>query len=153
MLLCIYIENYNISEKSPTTVGKSELAYIITKMRHISQALLVIFLIVVTTDYSMQLDCYECTSCPDPFNNSSSRVYKRSSCKWCAKLLVAQGHITIRKCSADCSFQYFSKEYSQLSYYCCQTDYCNKGVNTHGMHRILLMLIIVFICFFINKKK
>nr|CAX74000.1 hypothetical protein [Schistosoma japonicum] len=121
-------------------------------MIHISQALLVIFLIVVNTDYSMQLSCYECNYCPDPFNNSSSSVQRGNNCKWCAKLLVGEERIPIRKCAADCSSMYFLKEYPRLSYYCCQKDYCNKGVNIHGMHQILLMIIITFICFFINKK-
>ncbi|TNN13045.1 hypothetical protein EWB00_003243 [Schistosoma japonicum] len=116
------------------------------------QALIVSNVANLGVDDRMQLSCYECINCPDPFSASSSLVTKQSNCTWCAKLLVGQGRIPIRKCAADCSFEYFSKDYHQLSYYCCQKDYCNKGVNIHGMHQILLMIIITSICFFINKK-
>ncbi|KAH8849873.1 hypothetical protein KSF78_0000332 [Schistosoma japonicum] len=122
-------------------------------MRHISQALLVMFLIVVNTDYSMQLSCYECINCPDPFSATSSLVTKQSNCTWCAILSINKGYLTNRECAPQCSFDYFSKRFPEVSYYCCQRDYCNKSVNTRGMHRILLMIIITFICFFINKKK
>ncbi|TNN13044.1 hypothetical protein EWB00_003242 [Schistosoma japonicum] len=68
-------------------------------------------------------------------------------------LSINKGYLTNRECAPQCSFDYFSKRFPEVSYYCCQRDYCNKSVNTRGMHQILLMIIITFICFFINKKK
>ncbi|KAH8849871.1 hypothetical protein EWB00_003244 [Schistosoma japonicum] len=122
-------------------------------MASISQILLITLLISLNVDYSSSLSCYQCEICPIPFNSSSFLVRKEDNCNWCAKLLLGDGQITVRKCSAECSYDFWKIPYIKFSYYCCQTDYCNKSVQTCRSPQMLLVIFITMICYFINNKK
>ncbi|CAH8488398.1 unnamed protein product [Schistosoma rodhaini] len=121
-------------------------------MKYMTQILLVISLIIININYNLSLDCYSCLLCPNPFNPSSPLVHNYSNCKWCAKLEVPGYSNPIRQCTPRCDFEYFSKTYPKLRYYCCQYSYCNESVQIRAINQILLMTIITPICFFINKK-
>ncbi|CAI2725328.1 unnamed protein product [Schistosoma spindalis] len=100
----------------------------------------------------LSLSCYECDPCPVPFRNSSL-VETRHNCKWCATLSVKHYSTPIRKCSPECSFAYWGPIYKSLSYDCCQTDYCNKSVQTRIVHHMLTVIVITLTCFFRVKMK
>uniref|UniRef100_A0A3Q0KS58 UPAR/Ly6 domain-containing protein n=1 Tax=Schistosoma mansoni TaxID=6183 RepID=A0A3Q0KS58_SCHMA len=121
-------------------------------MKYTPQILLVILLIVVNLDYSTSLSCYTCETCPAIFNASSPQVGNQSGCAWCVKIIVKYRRTPIRKCSDRCDYYYFWKSYSKFSYYCCNTDYCNKSIQNSAIHHILIMIIITLVCFYISRK-
>ncbi|CAH8438220.1 unnamed protein product [Schistosoma bovis] len=121
-------------------------------MNYTPQILLVILLIVYKLDYSTSLSCYTCETCPDPFNSSYPQVNNQSGCAWCAKITLKKRRSPIRQCADRCDYLYFWKSYSKFSYYCCNTDYCNKSIQSYAIHQILIMIVITLVCFYINKK-
>ncbi|CAH8479041.1 unnamed protein product [Schistosoma intercalatum] len=121
-------------------------------MNYTPQILLVILLIVFKLDYSTSLSCYTCETCPDPFNSSYPQVNNQSGCAWCAKITLKKRRSPIRQCADRCDYLYFWKSYSKFSYYCCNTDYCNKSIQSYATHQILIMIVITLVCFYINKK-
>ncbi|CAH8466827.1 unnamed protein product [Schistosoma turkestanicum] len=127
-------------------------AFITTAMEYSSYILPMILLVAVNIDYGLSLSCYECPICPEPFNASSLLVINSSDCNWCAKVYLKNFNTTLRACAPKCNFDYWGKQYISISYYCCQTDYCNQSVQTCSTHQILLMIVITLICFFINKS-
>ncbi|CAH8488405.1 unnamed protein product [Schistosoma rodhaini] len=121
-------------------------------MKYTSQILLLILLIIVNLHCSFSLSCYECLNCPDPFENSSL-VQTKHNCVWCAKLMVGDYKTPIRECTPNCTFQFWSKKYLSLSYYCCQTNYCNTSVKTCINHHMLTVIVVTLTCFFRVKMK
>ncbi|CAH8466844.1 unnamed protein product [Schistosoma turkestanicum] len=111
-----------------------------------------ILLILFNINDSFSLKCFECENCPDPFKNTSS-VRTRDQCAWCAKILVKTTGVINRECAPKCEFDYWAQKYKSLSYYCCQTEYCNKNIQTRTIHQILLIFVITLTCFFIIEKK
>ncbi|CAH8466879.1 unnamed protein product [Schistosoma turkestanicum] len=108
---------------------------------------------MININYSLSVRCYKCLNCPDPFDPTSPSVYNKSGCNWCSKLKIPGLSVPLRQCSPDCSYEYFGETYPELTYYCCQTDYCNESVQTCVTHQILLITLITLICIFIIKKK
>ncbi|CAH8479193.1 unnamed protein product [Schistosoma guineensis] len=121
-------------------------------MEYASRILLSILLIIVNIHCSLSLSCYECNPCPVPFSNSSS-VRREHNCKWCATLSVEHYPTPIRECAPECSFAYWGPTYKSLSYDCCQTDYCNKSVQTRIVHHMLTVIVITLTCFFRVKMQ
>ncbi|CAH8460958.1 unnamed protein product [Heterobilharzia americana] len=115
--------------------------------------LLVILLVIVSTDYALSASCYTCNPCPIPFDASSHLVRNESGCVWCAKISVGESTIPIRECQSACGFEVWRKRYNQFSYSCCTRDYCNTSLRSCSAHQILLVVISIVVSSYIYKKQ
>nr|CAH8832243.1 unnamed protein product [Trichobilharzia regenti] len=118
------------------------------------QILLASLLIVISANYALSSKCYKCDPCPNPFDPLSKDVKNATDCKWCAKVTVSSiSPKVVRECTSECSIHNWEKKYNSFSYLCCTDDFCNSTVHNCSVHRILLAVLLVIICFYINQNK
>ncbi|CAH8834252.1 unnamed protein product [Trichobilharzia szidati] len=118
------------------------------------QILLASLLIVVSANYALSSKCYTCDPCPNPFNPTSKEVKNATECKWCATVRVAGNSPKVfRACTPECSTNTWNRQYSSFTYMCCTDDFCNSTVHNCSVHRLLLAVLLVIICFYINQNK
>ncbi|CAH8484968.1 unnamed protein product [Schistosoma margrebowiei] len=119
---------------------------------YLEQIILVTMLLLINTEHSLSLKCYTCSFCSIPFDPNSPLVTEHDDCTWCAKITIKGIPFPHRLCSADCGFNYWKRNFTSFSYDCCQTDLCNKSIQIRVTHKFLLSLVLIFICYIINKK-
>ncbi|CAH8485076.1 unnamed protein product [Schistosoma curassoni] len=121
-------------------------------MMYLAQIILVTMLLLINTEYSLSLKCYTCSFCSIPFDPNSPLVDEHYGCKWCAKIRIEGIPFPHRLCAADCGFNYWKRNFTSFSYDCCQTDLCNKSIQTRVTHKFLLSIVLIIICYIVNKK-